>query len=91
MSDEFKICVGGRGCGKMNSYWEEKCKELEKENKDLKTKLSNLYEEKHGEWKESCPTVSDGELYKSWVCSKCNYRVLTRPNYCCNCGSRNRL
>ena len=42
-----------------------------------------------GNWLDSCPTVSDGELYRSWVCSKCDNRVLVRTTYCSHCGARN--
>lgn len=46
--------------------------------------------ERMGEWLSSCNVVSEGELWKSWVCSECNHRVLERSNCCPNCGIKNR-
>ena len=42
----------------------------------------------NGHWDDSCPIVSDGSLWKSWVCSKCDNRVMVKTPYCCNCGSK---
>ena len=39
------------------------------------------------EWKEGCPTVSEGELYKSYLCSDCGNRVFVKTNYCSHCGA----
>ena len=44
--------------------------------------------QKTGHWDDSCPVVSDGSLWKSWVCSKCDNRVMVKTPYCCRCGSK---
>lgn len=49
--------------------------------------LENQQKE-NGHWNDSCPIVSDGSLWKSWVCSKCDNRVMVKTPYCCRCGAK---
>ena len=47
-----------------------------------------LENQKTGHWDDSCPMVSDGSLWKSWVCSKCDNRVMVKTLYCSYCGAK---
>ena len=47
-----------------------------------------LENQKTGHWQDSCPVVSDGELWKSWVCSECDYRTMSKSLYCPYCGAK---
>ena len=69
-------------------YYREESRTYQLRCQKLEEALYALQKEKSGEWLEGCPTVSDGELYKSWVCSNCGTRVFVRTNFCHHCGVR---
>ena len=61
---------------------------IEEEDIEALDKGIAMLEDKTGHWDDSCSVVSDGSLWKSWVCSKCDNRVMVKTPYCCNCGAK---
>ena len=60
----------------------------EKEYAVYQMAIDSLENQKTGHWQDSCPVVSDGELWKSWVCSECDYRTMSKSLYCPYCGAK---